>query len=58
MKAYALCWPNDTVPLLYLTRERAEEDRQYFSKHYKTNRQGEPRGEPFIVELSGEVEAS
>lgn len=52
MKAYALCWPNDPVPLLYLSQGRSEEDRVYFTKNYKKDRHGNLRGDPFVVELS------
>jgi hypothetical protein len=52
IRAWALCWPNDRFPLLFLTEEAAEENRVWFSKNYKTNRDGLPRGEPFIVELA------
>jgi hypothetical protein len=55
MKAYALCWPNDPRPLLYWNKETAEQERQWFMKNYKTDRNGNPRGEPVIVELTGEI---
>lgn len=51
MIAYALCWPNDPRPLLFVTREEAEENRKWFSSKYKKDKNGQPRGEPFIVEL-------
>lgn len=51
MTAYALCWPNDPIPLLYKSREVAEQDRKWFLSNYKLNREGQPRGEPFIVGL-------
>lgn len=53
LEAFALCWPNDARPLLFLTREQAEENRKWFTKNYKLDRNGHPRGEPFIVKLSG-----
>lgn len=52
LRAWALCWPADPRPLLYETAERAEADRQWFSKNFKTTPQGTPRGEPFVLELS------
>lgn len=48
---YALCWPNDRRPLFYHDREKAEEDRKWFSKNYTRNSRGELRGDPFIVDL-------
>jgi hypothetical protein len=50
--AFALCWPNDPRPLLYLDRERAEEDLKWFAKNYTRDSQGQSRGVPFIVELA------
>lgn len=51
LKAWALCWPNDPVPLLFSTKEAAEDNKAWFTKNFKTNRDGNSRGEPFIVEL-------
>lgn len=52
MKAWALCWPNDPDPLLYTTWEKAEENRKWFASNFKSTRDGKPRGEPFLVELT------
>lgn len=54
--AFALVWPNDDRPLLFLTKELAEENRRWFTKNYKLNAQGQPRGEPEVIELSGQIE--
>ncbi len=51
LEAWALCWPADPVPLLFTRCELAEENRVWFTKNYKTDSQGKPRGEPFIVRL-------
>ena len=51
-RAFALCWPNDDRPLLFLSREVAEENKRWFSANYKRNRDGQLRGEPFIAELA------
>ena len=52
LEAWALCWPGDPVPLLFTTERVAEENRVWFSKNYKTDRDGNPRGEPFLLVLS------
>ena len=52
LKAWALCWPADPKPLLYDSPEKAEQDRKWFSQNYKTDGQGNHRGEPFVLELS------
>ncbi len=51
MNVFALCWPNDPRPLLYLDEAQAWEDLKWFRANYKLNRDGQPRGEPFIVRL-------
>lgn len=52
IKAWALCWPEDENYLLYKSFDLAEKDRAWFSKNYKTNSDGLPRGEPFILNLA------
>lgn len=52
LKAWALCWPGDPRFLLFDDGRLAEENRQWFSKNYKTTPQGTPRGEPFVLNLS------
>lgn len=49
--AYALCWPGDPRPLLYETAALAEENRKWFASNYKNDRNGKPRGEPFVLTL-------
>lgn len=51
LKAWALCWPADPVPILFLTEESAEENRKWFASNYKKDRNGNDRGEPFILEM-------
>lgn len=49
--AYALAWPNGDV-LVFRTHDVAEENRKWFAKQAdKTDRDGNPRGEPRLVEL-------
>jgi hypothetical protein len=52
LEAWALCWPGVQNHLLYMTKELAEQDRAWFSKNFKTNRDGIQRGEPFILKLA------
>ena len=52
LEAWALCWPADPHPLLFTTKEAAEENRAWFSKNFKTDRHGNLRGEPFVLLLS------
>lgn len=49
--AFALCWPNDDRPLLFLSAELAEENRRWFTQNYKIDRNGRPRGAPYVVKL-------
>ncbi len=50
-EAFALRWPNSDTFLLYQTETQAEEDRKWFSKNYRTDSDGLPRGEPYVVRL-------
>lgn len=56
LKAWALVWPSDPHVLLYKSADRAEEDRVWFSKNFKTDRDGNMRGEPFVIELGRCIE--
>jgi hypothetical protein len=53
LEAFALCWPNDPNYLLFVRQESAEENRKWFKANYKHDRNGNPRGDPFIVRLTG-----
>lgn len=53
IEAFALCWPADPNHLLFKTAASAEENRKWFKSNYKIDRNGNPRGEPFIVKLTG-----
>ncbi len=52
LEARGLYWPADPHPLLFTTKEAAKENRAWFSKNFKTDRDGNPRGEPFLLVLS------
>lgn len=51
LEAWALCWPNEPTVLLYTTERVAEQDRKWFATNYKKDRDGYPRGEPFVLVL-------
>lgn len=50
-QAWALCWPDNPLPLLYTSAEKAEANRKWFSKNWKTDQSGNKRGEPFVIVL-------
>lgn len=55
IKAWALCWPDDDKPMLYLDRDEAEDDLKWFIKNDKNALNAQPPGDPFVVELIGEI---
>lgn len=51
INAFALCWPDEPDFLLYRREDQAIEDQKWFSRNYRTDRNGLQRGEPYVVPL-------